>query len=60
MAVFTLEDLTGAVETIVFPARMRSPNIPGDGYACARRGRFEVEDENNCKIIAPTFSRLPE
>jgi DNA polymerase-3 subunit alpha len=59
MAVFTLEDLTGAAESVAFPSvyakfeRLLSADTP-----ILVAGRFEVEDENSCKIIASEIQPL--
>jgi DNA polymerase III subunit alpha len=59
MAVFMLEDLTGAVETVVFPNSY--PKF--EPYMTADRpilvsGRFESEDERSCKLIASDLQPL--
>jgi DNA polymerase-3 subunit alpha len=59
MAVFVLEDLTGAVETVVFPNSY--PKF--EPYMTADRpilvsGRFEAEDERGCKLIASDLQPL--
>lgn len=59
MAVFTLEDLTGAVETVVFPSSYVKfePFLETDTPVLVS-GRFEVEDENSRKIIASDIQPL--
>jgi DNA polymerase III subunit alpha len=59
MAVFTLEDLTGAVEAVVFP----NSYAKFESYMTADcpilvTGRFEVEDQRSCKIIASDLQPL--
>ena len=59
MAVFVLEDLTGAVETVVFPkdyARFES-YLAADTPILVS-GRFEAEEENSFKIIASDIQPL--
>jgi len=53
MALFTLEDLTGAVETVIFPNSYSKfePYMTAD-FPILVSGRFEWEDERSCKIIA--------
>jgi DNA polymerase III subunit alpha len=59
MATFTLEDLTGAVETVAFPSvyakygSLLSRDIP-----VLVGGRFEVEDESSFKMIAFDIQEL--
>ncbi len=59
MAVFTLEDLTGAVETVVFPNSYPKfePYLTAD-FPILITGRFETEDERSCKIIASDLQPL--
>ena len=59
MAVFSLEDLTGAVETVVFPAAYPKfePFMSAD-YPLLVSGRLESEDERGCKFIASEFQPL--
>jgi DNA polymerase-3 subunit alpha len=59
MAVFTLEDLTGAVETVVFPQAFPKfePYMTAD-FPILISGRFEVEDEKGCKVIASDLQPL--
>jgi DNA polymerase III subunit alpha len=59
MAVFTLEDLTGAVETVVFPQAFPKfePFMTAD-FPILICGRFEVEDEKGCKVIASDLQPL--
>jgi len=59
MAVFSLEDLTGAVETIVFPSTYAKfePYLATDTPVLVS-GRFEVEDEKSSKIIASDIQPL--
>jgi DNA polymerase-3 subunit alpha len=59
MAVFTLEDLTGAVETVVFPNSYPKfePYMTAD-YPILVSGRFEAEDEKTFKIIASDLQPL--
>jgi DNA polymerase-3 subunit alpha len=58
MAVFTLEDLTGRVEAVVFPKDYAkfSPYLEADGPVFVV-GRFEV-DENSTKIICSEIAPL--
>jgi DNA polymerase-3 subunit alpha len=58
MAVFTLEDLTGAVEAVVFPSSYAKYEayLAADTPVCIA-GRFEV-DENACKIICSDIQPL--
>ena len=59
MAVFTLEDLTGAVETVVFPnAYPKFEPFMAADFPILVTGRFEAEDEKSCKIIASDFQPL--
>jgi len=59
MALFTLEDLTGAVETVVFPNSYSKfePFMSAD-YPILISGRFEFEDERSCKVIASDLQPL--
>jgi DNA polymerase-3 subunit alpha len=59
MGVFMLEDLTGAVETVVFPNAYPKfePYISGDCPVLVS-GRFESEDERGCKLIASELQPL--
>jgi DNA polymerase-3 subunit alpha len=59
MALFTLEDLSGAVETVVFPNSYPKfePYMNAD-YPILVSGRFEADDERACKIIASDFQPL--
>jgi DNA polymerase-3 subunit alpha len=59
MAVFTLEDLTGAVETVVFPNSYPKfePYMTAD-FPVLVSGRFEAEDEKGCKLIASDLQPL--
>ena len=59
MAVFTLEDLTGAVETVVFPNSYPKfePYMTAD-YPILVSGRFEAEDEKGFKVIASDLQPL--
>lgn len=59
MALFTLEDLTGAVETVVFPNAYPKfePFMTADAPLLIT-GRFETEDDRGCKIIASDFQPL--
>jgi DNA polymerase-3 subunit alpha len=58
MAVFTLEDLTGAVEAVVFPSSYAKYEayLAADTPVCIS-GRFEV-DEIACKIICSDIQPL--
>jgi DNA polymerase-3 subunit alpha len=60
MAIFTLEDLSGAVSTIVFPNSYTQfePFLSAD-YPLLVSGRFEHEDERSFKIIASEIEPLP-
>jgi DNA polymerase III subunit alpha len=59
MAVFTLEDLTGAVETVVFPnSYTRFEQYMTADYPILVSGRFELEDQRSCKIIASDLQPL--
>jgi DNA polymerase-3 subunit alpha len=59
MALFTLEDLTGAVETVVFPNSYPKfePYMTAD-FPILVSGRFEAEDERSCKVIASDLQPL--
>ena len=59
MAVFSLEDLTGAVETVVFPNSYPKfePFMKADAPILVS-GRFESESEKGFKIIASEFQPL--
>ena len=59
MALFTLEDLTGAVETVVFPGSYAKfePYMTAD-FPILISGRFEAEDERSCKVIASDLEPL--
>jgi DNA polymerase-3 subunit alpha len=59
MAVFTLEDLTGAVETVVFPnAYAKFEPYMSTDLPILITGRFEAEEERSCKIIATDLQPL--
>jgi len=59
MAIFTLEDLTGAVETVVFPSSYpKFEAFMTADFPILVTGRFEAEDEKSCKIIASEFQPL--
>jgi DNA polymerase-3 subunit alpha len=59
MALFALEDLTGAVETVVFPNAYPKfePYLTSDVPVLVS-GRFEKEDERSCKVIASDLQPL--
>ena len=59
MAVFTLEDLAGAVETVVFPGTYAKfePCLSTDSPILVT-GRFEAEEEGSYKIIASDIQPL--
>ena len=59
MAVFTLEDLSGTVETVVFPSVFSKcePLLQADTPILVS-GRFEVDDENSYKILAADIQPL--
>ena len=59
MALFTLEDLTGAVETVVFPNSYPKfePYMTAD-FPILVSGRFECEEERGCKVIASDLQPL--
>ncbi len=59
MALFTLEDLTGAVETVVFPSSyLRFEPYMTAEFPILVSGRFEWEDERSCKVIASDLQPL--
>ena len=59
MAIFSLEDLTGAVETVVFPnAYPKFEPFMAADYPILVSGKFESENEKSCKIIAAEFQPL--
>jgi DNA polymerase-3 subunit alpha len=59
MALFTLEDLTGAVETVVFPnSYPKFEAFMTADFPILVSGRFESENEKSCKIIASDFQPL--
>jgi DNA polymerase III subunit alpha len=59
MAVFTLEDLSGATETVVFPKSYASFErlLTADSPILVS-GRFECDEEGACKIIASEIEPL--
>ncbi len=59
MAVFILEDLTGAMETVVFPSSYArfEPYLSAD-YPVLVSGRFEVDNETSGKLIASDVQPL--
>jgi DNA polymerase-3 subunit alpha len=59
MAIFSLEDLSGAVESVVFPSAYPKfePFLTAD-YPVLVAGRFEKEDERSCKLIASEIQPL--
>jgi len=59
MAVFTLEDLGGSIETVVFPNAFQKyePYITADQPILVS-GKFEFEGERSCKIIASEIQPL--
>jgi len=59
MALFTLEDLSGAVETVVFPNSYPKfePYLNAD-FPILVSGRFELEGERACKVIASDLQPL--
>jgi DNA polymerase-3 subunit alpha len=59
MALFMLEDLTGAVETVVFPSAYPKfePYMAAD-FPLLVSGRFEAESEKGCKVVASEFQPL--
>lgn len=59
MAIFNLEDLTGTVETVVFPnAYPKFEPYMSVDFPLLVSGRFEVDDERGCKLIASDFEPL--
>jgi DNA polymerase-3 subunit alpha len=59
MAIFTLEDLSGAIETVVFPnAYQKFESFLTADYPVLVTGRFEKEDDRNCKLIASDLQPL--
>jgi DNA polymerase-3 subunit alpha len=60
MALFNLEDLTGAVEAVVFPSSYSKfePYMTAE-FPLLVSGRFEAEDERICKIIVSDLQPLP-
>jgi DNA polymerase-3 subunit alpha len=59
MAVFTLEDLAGAVETVVFPnAYAKFESYLSTDSPILVSGRFEVEEEGSFKILASDIQPL--
>jgi DNA polymerase-3 subunit alpha len=59
MAIFILEDMTGAVETVVFPRDYpRFEQILTADTPVLVSGRFESEEEKSCKIIASDIQPL--
>jgi len=59
MAVIILEDLTGTVETVVFPnTYTKCEKYLAVDTPILVEGRFEVEDENSFKIIASDIQPL--
>ena len=53
MAVFKLEDLSGAVETVVFPSlHAKVERLLAADTPILVSGRFEVESESNFKIVS--------
>ena len=59
MALFRLEDLTGAVETVVFPSLYaRIEGLLAGETPILVAGRFEAENENSYKIIASEIQPL--
>ncbi len=60
MALFSLEDLTGAVEAVVFPSSFSKfePFMTAD-FPLLVSGRFEAEDERVCKVIVSDLQPLP-
>jgi len=59
MALFTLEDLTGAVATVVFPNSYRKfqSSLSAD-FPILVLVRFELEDNKSCKLIASDLQPL--
>jgi DNA polymerase-3 subunit alpha len=59
MAIFSLEDLTGAIETVVFPnAYPKFESFVAADFPILVSGKFESENEKSCKIIAAEFQPL--
>jgi DNA polymerase III subunit alpha len=59
MAVFSLEDLTAAVETVVFPSVFaKAETYLQADKAILVTGRFEAEEENGFKILAADIQPL--
>ena len=59
MANFTLEDLSGSVETIVFPnAYQKFTAFLRSDLPILVTGRFEFEEERGCKIVAAELQPL--
>ncbi len=59
MAVFNLEDLTGAVETVVFPSLYaKCEQYLSSDTPVLISGRFEAEEEKSCKLIASELQPL--
>ncbi len=59
MAIFSLEDLSGAVETVVFPsAYQKFESFMTADFPVLVSGRFEKEDERSCKLIASDIQPL--
>jgi len=60
MAVFTLEDLSGAITTLVFPnSYNKYESFLAADYPLLISGRFEPEDEKSFKIIVSEIDPLP-
>ncbi|TDI13943.1 MAG: DNA polymerase III subunit alpha [Acidobacteria bacterium] len=60
MAVFTLEDLEGVVETLVFPeAYKKLQELLADDLAVLIKGKVE-SDEGRCRLIVTHMIRLEE
>ena len=59
MAIFTLEDVSGSIETVVFPSAFQKCEA---AVAAAQpilvSGKFEIEAERGCKIIASAIEPL--
>ena len=59
MATFMLEDLTGAVETIVFPKLYREvESLVASDTPLLVSGRFDVEGDSSCRIVASHVQSL--
>jgi DNA polymerase-3 subunit alpha len=59
MASFKLEDLTGAVETVVFPSLYsKTEGLLASDTPILVTGRFEAENENSYKIVASEIQPL--